>query len=184
MKKEITTRRLTLLPSVDERDRDNYIRHLKDEDIFFYQFGVKYSLELEEAIDFSSSGVIYYTVFLKGTDCMIGYVGVFPQTDQNETFCGDLEFYFFPEYRRKRYGMEAVTAFIDSFCSGYLTGRRGEKLFAETIHENEPARAFLVKLGFRKEAVGLRLCTEGDENKFYGTACYYMDCLERNARTA
>ena len=30
MKKEIITRRLKLLPSVDERDRDNYIMHLKE----------------------------------------------------------------------------------------------------------------------------------------------------------
>ena len=59
MKKEIITRRLKLLPSVDERDRDNYIMHLKDEDIFFYQYGQNYLPELEEAIDFHSSGVIY-----------------------------------------------------------------------------------------------------------------------------
>jgi RimJ/RimL family protein N-acetyltransferase len=184
MKKEIITRRLKLLPSVDERDRDNYIMHLKDEDIFFYQYGQVYSPELEEAIDFHSSGVIYYTVFLKDTDTMIGYVGIFPETDFNGDSYGDLEFYFFPEYRRRGYAVEAVTAYMDCFCAGDLTGKRETQIYAETIYENTASRNLLVKMGFQKEAVGLKGLVDGDNFRSYGVACYRLELPNNEERSA
>ena len=152
MRKDIFTERLVLCPSDDKRDLENYINHLKDEDSFFFQYGEQYSPELEEAIDFHSSGVIYYTVFLRNNDTMIGYVGILPYQDEEHT--GELEFYFFSEYRKKGYAMEAVKAYIQAYVNGEFTDEKRNHIIAEVIAGNDPAKAFLEKLGFIKSAIG------------------------------
>ena len=161
MRKDIITERLVLRPSDDKRDLGNYINHLKDEDIFFFQYGEQYSPELEELIDFHSSGVIYYSVFLRNSDTMIGYVGILPYQDEEHT--GELEFYFFSEYRKKGYAMEAVKAYIQAYINGEFTGKKRNHIIAEVIAENEPAKAFLGELGFIKSAIGFAgNITDGD----------------------
>ena len=161
MRKDIITERLVLRPSDDQRDLENYINHLKDEDIFFFQYGEQYSPELEELIDFHSSGVIYYSVFLRNSDTMIGYVGILPY--QAEEYTGELEFYFFSEYRKKGYAMEAVKAYIQAYINGEFTGEKRNHIIAEVIAENEPAKAFLGELGFIKSAIGFAgNITDGD----------------------
>jgi len=161
MRKDIFTERLVLCPSDDKRDLENYINHLKDEDSFFFQYGEQYSPELEELIDFHSSGVIYYSVFLRNSDTMIGYVGILPY--QAEEYTGELEFYFFSEYRKKGYAMEAVKAYIQAYINGEFTGEKRNHIIAEVIAENEPAKAFLGELGFIKSAIGFAgNITDGD----------------------
>lgn len=152
MRKDIITERLILCPSDDERDLENYINHLKNEDGFYFQYGEQYSLELEERIDFHSSGVIYYTVFLRDSDTMIGYVGILPYLDKEHP--GELEFYFFSEYRRKGYAKDAVNAFIQAYISDESTGKKRKHIIAEVIGENESAVEFLISLGFIFSASG------------------------------
>ena len=153
MRKNIITDCLILRPSDDRRDLENYIKHIKDEDSFFFQYGMPYSPELAEAIDFHSRGVIYYTVFLKNSDTMIGYVGILPLHD--EYYTGALEFYFFEEYRKKGYAKEAVNAYIQACINGELTDENIEHIITEVFFENETAKAFLVSIGFIFSAIGL-----------------------------
>ncbi len=61
----ISTERLYILPSVDSRDLDSYISDLLLTNDFYFQYGQPYSDELLESIDFHSTGVVYYSIFLK-----------------------------------------------------------------------------------------------------------------------
>lgn len=154
---DIETERLILRQSIDSRDLDSYISHLKSADEFYAQYGYDYSEELEQAIDFYSSGVIYYTVFLKDTDEMIGYVGINPDRFNNS---GDLEFYIFSEHRRKHYAAESIQAMIKwYFCEEIPMGKyskNAKTITAETLEDNTPSRRLLECLGFERTATGFR----------------------------
>ena len=152
----ITTDRLVLRPSRDERDLANYLAHIEAENEFLIQYGMERSDELLEMIDFHSAPVAYFTVFLKGTRTMVGYVGV-TTADGGTMDAGNLEFYIFKEYRRNGFCKEAVQALLRSFFSGKLTGKREESVFAETLAENEASIRLLESLGFEKEAIGFRV---------------------------
>lgn len=159
--KDIITNRLILRPSDDERDLENYISHLKSADEFYIQYGQPCSDdELIEMIDFHSSGVIYYSVFLKETGAMVGYVGILPY--EREPKSGNLEFHIFKEYRRKHYCQEALNALIECFFKGELTGVYGEMIDAETMSDNEPSCKLLESLGFQKKGVGIHGCFNND----------------------
>lgn len=171
--KDIITNRLILRPSDDERDLENYISHLKSADEFYIQYGQPYSDdELIGMIDFHSSGVIYYSVFLKETGAMVGYVGILPYGGESKS--GNLEFYIFKEYRRKHYCQEALNALIECFFNGELTGAYGGMIDAETMSDNEPSCKLLESLGFQKTKVGIRFYL--DHNKKSGKLCGMQLC--------
>lgn len=150
---DIITDRLILRPSNDDRDLENYLSHLKAADEFYYQYGEEYSDELYNMIDFHSSGVIYYSVFLKEQNIMVGYVGVLPYQNSN---AGEIEFYIFKEYRRNHYASEALTALIEWFMSAELNNKSEKKIVAETLSENEISCKLLEHIGFDKSAMGIR----------------------------
>lgn len=162
MRPEIFTERLELLPSEDERDLESFTSDLLLTDDFYFQYGVPYSDELLRAIDFHSSGVIYYSVFLKGTRTMVGYVGVL--LDEDDSAYGEIEFYIFRDFRRQGFCKEALTAFTDAFFTGALTGVKGKQAIAETLTKNEAVIKLLENMGFEREAWGMRLSlSEGGE---------------------
>ena len=169
-KKEISTARLDLRPSEDKRDLDRYLSHLKEEDCFLYQYGMHYSEELEEAISFDFGDVIYYSIFLKDTDAMVGYVGILPFEDKEKI--GELEFHIFKEFRRNGYGFEAATAIMESFFTGELTGEVMNKITASMIHGNEACQNLLEKLGLEKVVSGLHVYHEHGEEKVVGVCAY------------
>lgn len=158
--KPIFTERLEMLPSVEERDLDSYTSDLMLTNDFYFQYGQPYSAELLEAIDFHSSGVIYYSLFLKDTEIMVGYVGILPYED--EPTCGEIEFYIFRDFRKQGYAKEVLIAFTDAFLTGSLTGIEGKQVIAETLIENEVVINLLETVGFERQAWGMRLTLNED----------------------
>ena len=157
----IFTERLNIVPSVEERDLDSYVSDLSFADDFYFQYGQPYSSELLNAIDFHSTGVIYYSVFLKDTRTMIGYVGILPYED-NPAY-GEIEFYIFHDFRRQGFSKEALTAFIEAFFTGLLTGVKGTQVEAEILSENEPARKLLEVMGFERISCGMQIAFNEEE---------------------
>lgn len=173
---DITTERLNIIPSDEERDLQLYLDDLMKKDEFLFQFGMPYSKELFEMIDFHSAPVIYYTIFLRETGAMIGYIGL--TVSEHNTECGDLEFYIFKDYRRCGYCSEAVKAFSNAFFSGELSGTKGKTVTAETLSENDAVKRMLEGLGFKRECIGIRFNFtddgEIDKSETIGTAVYYL----------
>ena len=66
--------------------------------------------ELLAQADFESNGVECYTIFLKDTGEMIGYVGLSPEGDE-----ADIEFYIFKDYRNMGYCKEAAIRLINAY---------------------------------------------------------------------
>ena len=106
-RRTMTTDRLVLRPSEDERDLENYLAHIEAENEFLFQYGQEKSDELLGMIDFHTAPVAYFTVFLKGTRTMVGYVGV-TTANGGSLDEGNLEFHIFKEYRRNGFCKEAA----------------------------------------------------------------------------
>ena len=151
---DIITERLILRQSDDERDLENYLSHLMSAYEFYFQYGDEYSDELYNMIDFHSSNVIYYSVFLKEQDIMVGYVGVLPYRHSNS---GEIEFYIFKEHRRNHYASEALAALVEWFMSDRLNNKSEKKITAITLSENEVSCKLLEYIGFDNVASGIRL---------------------------
>lgn len=149
-----------MVPSEDERDLDKYVADLLLTRDFYFQYGVPYSDELVNAIDFHSSSVIYYSLVLRDTKTMVGYVGLPPC--ESDPACGEIEYYVFRDHRRQGYAKEALAALLDRFFSGALTGTPGRRAQAETHSDNDASRRLLERLGFTKEASGMRLSLDED----------------------
>lgn len=173
----IFTERLDMIPSEDERDLDRYVADLLLTGDFYFQYGVPYSDELVNAIDFHSSGVIYYSLFLRDTQTMVGYVGLLPC--ESDPAYWEIEYYVFRDHRRQGYAKEALVALISRFFSGALTGTRGERVEAETHSDNDASRRLLECVGFTKEASGMRLSLsengEIDTKRSIGLCRYRLD---------
>ncbi|MCM1223195.1 MAG: GNAT family N-acetyltransferase [Lachnospiraceae bacterium] len=158
----MSTERLDLIPAVNERDSEQYRQDILRTNDFYFQYGYPYSDELFAVVDFLNTDVLYYSVFLKNSPMMVGYVGLTLDED-NPTF-GELEFYIFGDYRRQGICKEALTAFIAAFFDGSLTGSKGEQVEAETLSENEATLQLFKTMGFQREAIGMRFSlTEDNE---------------------
>lgn len=147
----IVTKRLILRRSQDKRDLEEYLSHIEAADEFYIQYGTERSSRLLAMIDFHTAPVLYFTVFLKETDAMIGYVGISCISGEG---AGNLEFYIFKEYRRKHFCREALSALLKHFFDGKLTDRKTVAVVAETLVGNEPAVRLLESLHFERETVG------------------------------
>lgn len=138
------------LRNMTDTDWSNYVLHVVNAGEFFIQYGQEPTEELLECINTMTSGVIYYSVYLKQENVMVGYVGVAPET-------GNLEFYIFKEFRKIGIGTDAVNLLIGLWFSGRITGNREAEIEAETLSQNTAAVRLLEKLGFQKDAVGFRV---------------------------
>ena len=149
---EIISEHLVLRKSVDERDLENYLMHIRQADEFYFQYGQPYSDELYSAINFHYSEVIYFTVFLKDTDIMVGYVGIMPECEFAQ---GEIEGYIFKEYRRKHYAAEALRALIDWYLSLETESEEPRNIYSREVPENEPCIKLMQHLGFTEAARGM-----------------------------
>ena len=86
---------------------------------------------------------------------MVGYIGILPY--KNDPEYGEIEFYIFHDYRRQGLCKEAMSAYIDSFFAGSLTGVTGKQVVAETLMENEAVMKLLENMGFERESWRMRL---------------------------
>lgn len=148
---ELTTERLVLRKSVDKRDLDRYLTDLKKTDEFYFQFGMERSDELIGNISLEYEQVIYFTVFLKYTDIMVGYVGITPQSGFAE---GEIEGYIFEKFRRNHYATEAFNALIEWYSGIQSDTNKPKNIYGRVVPENEPCNQLMLKLGFSKAATG------------------------------
>ncbi len=157
VKMDISTDRLILAPLDPEKDQENYISHLTSQNEFFIQYGLPYSDDMIlEMIDmYSDHKLIYYSVFLKETLEMAGYVGL--KLPSSHMPSGDLEYYIFKEYRKNGYGKEAVEVFCNSFFQGLFTGKQESEIVAETMTDNMASCKLLESVGFQLEEQGVKI---------------------------
>lgn len=153
------TDRLVLCPSSNSRDLEEYHRHLTTEGDFFFQYGMEMTDELLAPADFESNGVECYTIFLKDTEKMIGYVGLCPEGDE-----ADIEFHIFKDYRNKGYCKEAATRLINAYFDGETKLTPGIRVTASTLLENEPAKGLLRSIGFRPLNTVMQFNEEAEES--------------------
>ena len=132
------------------KDWSNYVSHVVDANELYYQYGYEPTEELIECISTMTPNVVYYSVYLKDENMMVGYVGITPGI-------GYLEFYIFKEFRKKGLGAAAVDLLIQFWFSGQINGRKETEIKAETLSENLASIRLLEKLGFKKDAAGFRM---------------------------
>ena len=143
---EIISDHIVLRKSFRECDIENYHTHIA-------QAGEHYNV-----IDLNS-GVIYFTVFLKDTDTMIGYVGITPENDFAQ---GGIEGSIFKEYRRKYNGTKAFMALIDWYLDLQTDSDEQRNICAMTTPEDEVSQEFLKHLGFTQAGNGISITTGCD----------------------
>ncbi len=131
-------------------DWNNYVRHVVAANELYFQYGCEQTDELIECISMKTPEVVYYSVYLKAEDVMVGYVGITPETD-------NLEFHIFKEFRQRAFGTKAVKLLIDAYFSGRVTGQLEKVIEAETLYENKASVRLLEKTGFEKAAIGFSL---------------------------
>ena len=155
--KEMITERLALRP-ITEADWKNYVSHVISDNEVYVQYGYEPEPSLIEYIQNPTPEVIYYSIILKDTDEMVGYIGI-TETNNN------IEFYTFKECRNNHYCSEALNVFMEMYLNGEMTGTTHESIIGETIHENEASIHLLEKAGFVKEAWGMRVNLSEDKVK-------------------
>lgn len=162
VKTNISTDRLILTPLDPEKDQENYISHLTSQNEFFVQYGLPYSDDviLEMIEMYSDHELIYYSLFLKETQEMVGYVGL--RLPSSCTPSGNLEYYIFNEFRNSGYGKEAVKVFCNSFFQGLFTGKPEHEIVAETMTDNTASCKLLESVGFQLEDQGVRISVVPD----------------------
>ena len=143
---EIISEHLVLRKSFRECDLENYRTHLA-------QAGEHY-----RCIDLNSN-VMYFTVFLKDTDTMIGYVSITPENDFAQ---GGIEGYIFKEHRRKFNGTKAFMALIDWYLNLQTDFDEQRNIYAMTAPDDEVSQKFLQHLGFTQTGNGISITTGCD----------------------
>ena len=157
----IATKRLFLEPFSKERDLQAYQMHLSDGEECLRLFGVPYSTEIADHAPWHCDGDCTYTVFLRGTDTIIGSISLHPAYDTAEA-TWNLSFWIFDDYRRFGYAKEATHALLTGFLWGSLMPKKQSKVFAKTTKENGAAVRLLRSLGFCKTGMFLQYITEGN----------------------
>ena len=151
MLKEFYTDRLIIHETTMDEWRKYVHDILASDDDLWLQYGYEPDVALAEAIEEPTFGVIYYSVILKATNEMVGYVGIAEWKDN------EIEFYTFRKHRKNGYCKEAVAAFVKEYTEGNVNGETREKVTAEIMSENTAAESILKSVGFEKIATGMTL---------------------------
>lgn len=152
---KIETERLVLFPGSDTRDSERFIQMLRNDGNFRDFCGVDFSEKnLEEFNNYferTGHDECVYSIFLKGTDTFIGYVGFHRESNVDY----EIEFYISKSHRRKGYCEEACKAVIELIFTEGLSVDNDvlsvQKLYATTLTDNLATIKFLSKLGFDKD---------------------------------
>lgn len=161
---EIVLEKINLTP-MDETDWATYVAHVVDAEEFYIQYGIEPSEYSIECIQEPTPNVIYYSIISKEKNKMVGYIGIAPENN-------NIEFYIFKEYRKQGYGFEAISAFTRAYLSGAISGKKEENVIAETLRDNRASIALLEKLGYQKQAVGIRVSFDDNGSSAIGLAKY------------
>ena len=137
------------LREMTESEYSIYVEQVISADEIFDQYGLEPTGWLVDAIREMNPRVIYYTIFDKKLDQMVGYIGITPENN-------NIEYYVFKEFRNRGIGTMAAKSFCGAYIDGQITGKPMNEVFAETIYENAASRKLLEKAGFLKTAFGVR----------------------------
>ena len=151
--KKIETERLLLIPGSNARDDERFIRMLRNDgdfrDFCGIEFSEKYLAEFKYYFERTGHEECIYSIFPKGTDEFIGYVGF--HMERNYDY--EIEFYISKSQRRKGYCEEACKAVVGLIFSEGLSVDNNvlsvQKLYATTLAENIAVINLLSKLGFK-----------------------------------
>ena len=100
-----------------------------------------------ECINTMTPNVIYYSVYLKQENIMVGYVGVTPKTS-NPEFC------VFREFRKMGIGTDALNLLIWLWFTGQITGDREAKLRQKHSRKISHLFGCLKSLDFKRRLSG------------------------------
>lgn len=150
--KTLETKRLLLVPGNNARDDETFINMLRNDgnfrDFCGIEFSEKYLAEFRNYFERTGHDECIYSIFLKGSDRFIGYVGF--HRERNLDY--EIEFYISKSERRKGYCEEACKAVMNLFFSEGVsvdhTRISERKLYATTLSDNRPVMQLLSKLGF------------------------------------
>ena len=156
------------LRKMNDNEWKEYVRQIIAADEFYFQYGTNMDEKLLECIQTMNPDVVYYSVYLKGKNILIGYVGITPETE-------NLEIYVFRKYRRRGYGTEAIRMFCDAYFTEDITGQEETCVIAETLRKNEVSMMLLEKVGFQREAIGMKIDfgVNDDDYQMIGVCRYY-----------
>ncbi len=162
MKKGLTveTKRLTLRPASEERDKEEYIARLKSGSDCYYLYGEQYSDALKPTICPWTEEEITYSLFLRGSDKLIGSVSFFLVDNQLSKWY--LSFWIFEEYRQLGYATEATLALIREYFAGVLPLDGTDRLASLIMHDNPAAAKLLQGFGFINPYSEILLNEEGE----------------------
>lgn len=152
---KIETERLVLVPGSNARDSEHFIHMLRNDgnfrDFCGLEFSEKYLAEFNNYFERTGHDECIYSIFLKGTDMFIGYVGF--HREHNSDY--EIEFYISKSQRRKGYCEEVCKAAIELIFTEGLSVDDNvlsvEKLYATTLAENIAVINLLSKLGFKRD---------------------------------
>lgn len=152
---KIETERLLLIPGSNVRDNVPFIHMLRNDGDFRafcgIEFSEKYLADFCDYFERTGHEECIYSIFPKGTDEFIGYVGF----HRERNFDYEIEFYISKSQRRKGYCEEACKAVIELIFSEGLSVDDNvlsvQKLYATTLTENIAVNNLLSKLGFKRD---------------------------------
>ena len=151
---KIETERLMLIPGSNVRDNVPFIHMLRSDgnfrDFCGIEFSEKYLAEFSDYFERTGHEECIYSIYPKGTDEFIGYVGFHRDNSDYE-----IEFYISKSQRRKGYCEEACKAVIELIFEERLSVDDNvlsvQKLYATTLVENIAVINLLSKLGFKRD---------------------------------
>ena len=162
------TERLTLR-LMNESDWELFIDQVLIADDWYMTFGYEKCEELlMKVIKPCFNKAIYYSIFLPGTDEMVGFVGFSIDTHY-------IEYYIFKDYRRCGYAYEAVHEFINMLHYGKIMNMPVNTIQAWTVWENTPSIELLFKLNFH--SLGFRITDEGCAIQYFSYRPDYREAL-------
>lgn len=123
----------------------------------FIQYGTEPEEETLAMLIKPVPGVLYYSIFDKQSNEMVGYIGVAEEFDDN------LEFYIFQEHRGKQYLNEILLLFTDAYLNGELTGNQHTVIVAECLIDNWICEKVLKNNGFKMVSNGIRWHNENPD---------------------
>lgn len=152
---KIETERLLLIPGSNARDNVPFIQMLRNDgdfrDFCGIEFSEKYLAEFNNYFERIGHEECIYSIFPKGTNEFIGYVGFHRECNSGY----EIEFYISKSQRRKGYCEEACKAVIELMFSEGLSVDNNvlsvQKLYATTLAENIAVINLLSKLGFKRD---------------------------------
>lgn len=136
----LETERLLILKSKNSRDLNTLKKHLKEDGDFSIFTGLSDEEQNISLFDLEESDVDYYSLYLKNTSIMIGYVG-FSKVDEQTI---EIEFYIFRDERKKGFCKESCIKLIE-----YIFNEGQSNAITATVtHDNNAALCFLKSVGF------------------------------------